>query len=87
MDALLQLISELFGNLVGNLIDHKQIDWGMWFRLLSVGFFGVSILILIFSLFEVDQNLTAVICCVSPFILTGLFFLIIELIRQFRHSA
>jgi len=86
MNSLLEAFSELIGSLVGSLLDHKhtgkKIDWGRNFRLLGVGFSGVSILIFMLIFFGDERDVSGAICCAAPFFMVGTVFLFLEILRK-----
>jgi hypothetical protein len=86
METILELISEIFSPLLGNLIDHKitgkRIQWDRGFRLYGVGFTVVGMIIAILFIADKDIDPSGAVVCAGPFLLIGVTLLMIGIIRK-----
>ncbi|HSB65301.1 MAG TPA: hypothetical protein VLD65_01910 [Anaerolineales bacterium] len=86
MDSILQLIVEILGPLLGDLIGHKttrkKIQWDRGFRLYGVGFTVVGMIIAFLFIADKDIDPSGAVVCAGPFIFIGVILLVIGILRK-----
>ncbi len=82
IDLLVQLVAPLFGKDRLKESQSRKPQFKNVFRLLSVGFFGVGVIIFLLFILDTDVDPAGSIVCAGPFLLAGVIFLAIDISRK-----